>query len=242
MGPLRGTNLAQQIQQWLLEHIEKGIYQPGEQLPAETELALQLGISRATLREALLNLERQGIVVRKHGIGTFITSGYNQRVESGLEQLVSTIEMANKQGLEITFSRLQVRQEPAEAEEAELLGLASGSSLTIIERAILVDEQVVAYMVDAVPASVLSAADISETFNGSVLDLLKQKHPRQVAWARANLVALNADAFLSKQLDIKRGQAILLIKQVSFDDQGLAMDLSRGYFIPQFFSFHVVRR
>ena len=69
---------------------------PGEQLPAEVYLATQLGISRPTLREALLSLEREGFVVRKHGVGTFVTPGYGRRLESGLECLESVLEMDGK--------------------------------------------------------------------------------------------------------------------------------------------------
>ena len=64
--------LAVQAQQYLTSLIEEGIYQPGQQFPSEADLATQLGISRATLREALLNLEQEGAIIRKHGMGTFV--------------------------------------------------------------------------------------------------------------------------------------------------------------------------
>ena len=70
------TPLHLQAQQHLLDLIEDGTCQPGEKLPSEVDLAAQLGISRPTLREALLNLEQEDIIVRKHGVGTFVTLGF----------------------------------------------------------------------------------------------------------------------------------------------------------------------
>ncbi len=62
-------SLSHQTQRYLRNLIEAGTYQPGDQLPSQNELATELGISRATLREALLSLEQEGIVVLKHGVG-----------------------------------------------------------------------------------------------------------------------------------------------------------------------------
>ena len=67
------TPLYLQARQHLLALIEDGTFRPGEQLPSEADLAGQLGISRPTLREALQHLERQGLIVRKHGVGTFVS-------------------------------------------------------------------------------------------------------------------------------------------------------------------------
>ena len=72
-----------------LSHLlETGGYRPGDQLPPEPELARQLGVSRATLREALRSYEQQGIISRRQGVGTFLNPRHLY-VESGLEVLVS---------------------------------------------------------------------------------------------------------------------------------------------------------
>lgn len=234
--------LSIQAQQYLLSLIENGTYQPGEQFPSEANLAAQLGISRPTLREALLNLNSEGIVVRKHGVGTFVAPEYGNRLESGLERLESILELAIRQGLQIRFDALQVGKEPADSELADKLQIAPGTPLTGVRRVILVDDTPVAYMVDVTPSSILSPTDIDDTFNGSVLDLLKQRQGLRVAQATADIVALNADASLAKKLAVKVGQAVLLIEEVLFDQEGTAVEFSRNYFRPVFFRFHVVRR
>jgi len=118
--PLRARRLSlvTQAQQYLLALVEKGTYRPGEQLPSEKELAAQLGISRPTLREALLNLEQEGVVVRKHGVGTFVAPGYDSRLESGLERLESILDLATRQHLQVQVENLDVQQVPANADPA----------------------------------------------------------------------------------------------------------------------------
>jgi GntR family transcriptional regulator len=231
-----------QAQRYLLGLIDNGTYQPGEQLPSEADLAAQLGISRPTLREALLNLEREDVLVRKHGVGTFVAPGYGHRLESGLERLESVLELAARQGLQVGFDALQVQEESADPELADKLQVAPGTPLTSVRRVIVVDSVPVAYMSDVTLSSVLSPEDVDETFNGSVLDLLRQKGGQQVAQAMADIVALNADASLADRLGIELGQAVLLIEEILFDEEGTAVEFSRNYFVPDFFRFHVVRR
>jgi GntR family transcriptional regulator len=83
---------------------------------------------------------------------------------------------------------------------------------------------------------------VDERFNGSVLDLLRQKPDVQIAQAVADIVAINADAFLAGKLAVKSRQALLLLEETLFDQEGMAVEFSRNYFVPEFFRFHVVRR
>ena len=59
---------------------------PGERLPAEPELAKRMGVSRATLREAMRSFEGQGLIRRRQGVGTFVVS-QSQVIDTGLEVL-----------------------------------------------------------------------------------------------------------------------------------------------------------
>ncbi len=244
MQPLKTNRipLALQAQQYLLGLIENGTFQPGEQLSSEADLAVQLGISRPTLREALLNLEREGIILRKHGVGTFVAPGYGRQLESGLERLESILELTTRRELQVTFDDLQIQEEPADQELASKLQVAPGDLLTSVRRVIIVDGTPVVYMLDVAPVHILSPTDVDERFNGSVLDLLRQKPGVQIAQAVADIVAINADSFLAGKLGVETQQALLLLEETLFDQEGTAVEFSRNYFVPDFFRFHVVRR
>ncbi len=242
--PLRTSrmSLAQRAQQYLVQLLEEGAYSAGEQLPSQNELAAQLGISRPTLREALLNLEQEGVIISKHGVGTFVAPAYGQQLEGGLERLDSILELASRQGRDLRFNALRVEEEPADRELAERLQLAPRTLVTNVRRVILADDGPVAFMSDWVRSTHLRPSDIDDTFNGSVLDQLRKNSPMPVAFAVADIVALNAGAGLARDLQVKEGSALLLMEELLFDEDGTPVDWSRNYFLPDFFRFHVVRR
>src|SRR5574340_1459615 len=94
----------QRLQIELAELIENT--PPGERLLSEPVLAKQLGVSRATLREAMRSFEGQGLIRRRQGIGTFVV-GRSQVIESGLEVLQSIETMAESINLHVTMGDLQ---------------------------------------------------------------------------------------------------------------------------------------
>ena len=85
----------------------------GERLPSEPELARQLGVSRATLREAMRTFEGQGLIRRRQGVGTFIV-GRPQVIESGLEVLESIESLARKIELDVSMGALDIEKVPAD--------------------------------------------------------------------------------------------------------------------------------
>jgi GntR family transcriptional regulator len=231
-----------QTQQYLLDLIEQGTYEPGEQLPSEKLLAVQLGISRSTLREALLNLEQDGVVIRRHGVGTFVAPGYEHRLESGLERLESILELAARQGFQVRIEGLEVRQMSADAQLGERLQVPPGTELTGVRRVICVDKTPIAYMADFVLSSILPPDQVGESFNGSVLDLLREKELAEITQVVAHIVAMTADRSLGERLKVKRGQPLLLMEETVFAGDGEIVEFSRNYFVPDHFQFHVIRR
>src|SRR4029079_15742855 len=89
----------------------------GQSLPSEPELAKQLGVSRATLREAMRTFETQGLIRRRQGSGTFVV-GKVPVLDNGLEVLESLETMAKRMNLPIKISDLHVEQMDADAEAA----------------------------------------------------------------------------------------------------------------------------
>ena len=85
---VRTARLYEQIVQQIEESILKGALKPGDQLPAERELAQQFGVSRTAVREAVKALREKGLVEAYSGRGTFITDGTSQAVRQSLDLMV----------------------------------------------------------------------------------------------------------------------------------------------------------
>jgi GntR family transcriptional regulator len=215
--------------------------EPGDQLPSENELAARLGVSRATLREALRILEEEGAIVRRQGVGTFVTAG--EHLESGLERLESVLALAARQGLETRVRDLAIDVVEAERTLAEALQVERASPLTRVCRTVLVAGRPVAYLEDFVPARWLKPADVDEaSFEGSVLDFLNRHCELHIQEALADITAVRAGRAMARRLDVHPGAALILLKETLFDVEGTPVGFSRNYFVPDRFRFHVVRR
>jgi GntR family transcriptional regulator len=228
----------QRLQIDLAELIER--MPAGQRLPSEPVLAKQLGVSRATLRDAMRTFETQGLIRRRQGSGTFVV-GKVQALESGLEVLESLETMANRLNLEITVSNLSVEQEAADDDIAPNLNLGVGDPVLCVRRVIRADDRPVAYLVDILPGNILRMDDLPADFRGSVLDFLLGRGD-SLKTSRANISALGATAEVAKVLEIQRGDVLLHFYAQLFDASGKVVDYSLSYFIPGYFHFHVVRR
>ena len=212
----------------------------GQRLPSEPDLAKQLGVSRATLREAMRSFETQGLIRRRQGSGTFVV-GKTQVMESGLEVLESLESIAKRLGLKVSVSDLSIEATVADEELAKMLNVPLGENLTRVRRVVHTDERPVAYLVDILPATILGSKDLPADFHGSVLDFLLGRGDA-LKTSRANVSAIGATPEVAKALQIQRGDVLLHFYSQLFDERGKVVDYSLSYSIPGYFHFHIVRR
>jgi GntR family transcriptional regulator len=215
--------------------------QAGARLPAEPELARQLGVSRATLREAMRSFEGQGLIRRRQGVGTFVV-GQSDVIESGLEVLESLETLARKSGLKVTMGDLHITSILADSTQAEALQVEAGVPLIQVARVIHAENRPVAYLTDLLPNDVLSSDELQAGFTGSVLDLLLKRGSPVLANSLTEIHAAAASGEIARALEIQRGDVLLLFTASLSDNSGRVVDYSHSYFLPGFFSFHVVRR
>jgi GntR family transcriptional regulator len=214
---------------------------PGERMPAEPELARQLGVSRATLREAMRSFEAQGIIRRRQGVGTFVVAK-PPVFESGLEVLESIESLAGRIGLNVAMGSLHTRAIQASPEQAEALAIAPESELIEVSRVILAGSRPVAYLVDILPKDVLTPADLEQGFTGSVLDLLLRRGTPELVRSVAEVRAAAAAPGIARRLEIQRGDVLLEFVARLYTVDERVIDYSLSYFLPGYFRFEVVRR
>ena len=214
---------------------------PGERLPSEPVLAQQLGVSRATLREAMRTFETQGLIRRRQGAGTYV-SHPSYVIESGLEVLESIETMAERIGLPVSMGELKVESRVATEEEINNLGLLPHSNVTQISRVIHAEGRPVAYLIDLVPVDILTPEDFSSDFTGSVLDLFLRRGAPDLVSSRCEINAVTASHKVARALGIQRGDVLLWFGAILYSAVGTIVDYSFSYFLPGYFRFHVVRR
>ena len=236
------VSLPLQANQYLHDLITGGSYSPGERLPPENIFAEQLGISRPTLREALHNLEREGVIVRKQGVGTFVSDNITQPIESGMEVLESIEKMAGRMGLKTKMGLPIIEERLSGLTEMTRLEVQDPIPVLSLARTILVGAQPVAYLWDVVPAKFLSRADLGENFTGSVLEVFLRRGIPHLAYSFTHLSAVAADSVLAQQLQIQRGTPLQRFEASLYTSDQYVVDFSTSFFIPGYFSFNIVRR
>ena len=215
--------------------------EPGERLPSEPDLSRQLGVSRATLREAMRTFETQGFIHRRQGSGTFV-SRPSQIIESGLEILESIETLANRIGLPVSTEAIQVEVRPIIEQEAEKLEVPKDSEVTSISRVIMADGKPAAFLIDILPVDILAPEDLEDQFSGSVLDILMRRNHPSPSSSRCEIHAVTASGDIARLMAIQRGDVLLCFEALLYSHTGRIIDYSFSYFLPGHFRFHVVRR
>ena len=238
----RNLTLAQQAALEVVDGIRSGAL-PGDDglLPSEATLSQRLGVSRATLREALSQLEHSGLIVRRHGIGTFVSPG-RPLVETGLEELESIETLAQRIGVDIHMGECDIEQRAVKPWEAECLQVSQGTPILSIQRVMESGERPIAFLIDVVPTDVLDPQELRDSFQGSVLDLLLRRGNPQLKHSYTELSAEAADGELAHQLRLPVGDPLLKFAAQLYSASGRVVDCSVSYFIPGHFRFHVIRR
>lgn len=130
---VRTSRLYEQIVRQIEESVLKGTLKPGDQLPAERELAQQLGVSRTAVREAVKALREKGLVEAYSGRGTFITDGTSHAARQSFDLMVKIGQQESSANL----AELRLILEP---------GIAALAALRIEEEYLVAMRDAVAVM------------------------------------------------------------------------------------------------
>jgi len=215
--------------------------EPGSYLPSEPTLAKQLGVSRATLREAMRVFEGRGLILRRQGVGTLVTSP-PRIIESGIETLESIESLAGRTGLAVTMGELSLHPRLASEEERDRFALHEGARVVAVSRVIEAEDRPVAYLIDILPESYLPLETRDNGFRGSILDLMIQRKYPAISHAQTEVMAISTPAAIARQLKIQRGEVLLCLEAWLHTREGMIIDHTYSYFLPGTFRFHVLRR
>lgn len=225
----------------LRQAITSGAYRPGSQLPTEAELCEMLGVSRTVVREALRVLEDDGLVARRHGIGTFVR---NHPILKNLNFNFGITEMIESAGLKPGTSHLAIQTENADQEKAEQLRVSVGTSLITVERVRTADGRPVVYSIDTITESLLQRADFDLQLlrNKSIYNVLQTSLGQVIEYGIARLMPMTAPDHVAEKLQLPPNALTLYIVQTDYSSADEPLVYSREYHLPDAFDFVVWRR
>lgn len=233
--------LYEQITESIRKRTMAGELQPGERLPSEPELAERYGVSRATVREALRVLEKEGVVRSRRGQGTFVV-GTRGRLQVGIDSLYSVTHAIERLGHKPGTRDAAVSIRDAGTAVRNALGLGPGARVAEVERTRLADRSAVVYSVDTVPLSLLSDPDWRrKVAEGSLFDALLQ-FGVSLSHSQTRFRAVRAGKRVAERLGLKAGAPVLLMEETVYDSQDRPVVMSRDYYRTDRIEVQLVRR
>jgi GntR family transcriptional regulator len=217
-----------QIAHTLRERITASGQTPGERLGNQRGLAREFGVTLMTLRHALDLLERDGLIARRHGLGTFVA---RPAIDYDILQLRALAGDLSALGEDVATRFLRSHFAPADRRVAEALGLVEAAEVFVLERLRLVHGEPVSFQASYLPAAVgaeVSRADLTVT---PLRQVLTFKLGIEIAAARETVSAVPLDRRAARELGCRPGVAAFRSDRVSVGADGTPVVYDR-VFIP----------
>ena len=202
-----------QLKQLVLTDLRERDLAPGDRLPGDHELCDTYRVSRTVVRQALAELETEGVIQRIKGRGTFVAP---QRTSEHLVQSLTGLyeDVAARGGdLRSTVRRFEVV--PADEQIATLLELPVGAEIIVLERLRFVDDEPWVLATTYLPYEVAPGLLDDDLTHQSLYALLEQ-HGVQLTHGRRAVEAEVASDTLAESLGISPGAAVLVLRSTSY--------------------------
>ena len=230
------------VQDELKQRIDRGQLPAGTRLPSEPELAAELQVSRATLREALRAMELEGLLRRRQGSGTFVAE--HPRMANSLDVNFGVTDAIQAAGMTPGIANGRHWVEPASAGEAALLELEPGQDVLVIERVRTAEGNPVVLSRDLFPSRLVEGRDlvVEAMLERSIYDVLERDLGIVIHHGVARFRPVRADHAVAGHLGVPRGELLLYLWQVDYAQDGTPVVSSHEFHLADAFDFTVVRR
>jgi GntR family transcriptional regulator len=214
----------------LLYEMKEGKFSASERLPRETELAEMLGISRTQLRDTLSELEREGYITRRHGVGTIINRHVLQ-VSNRMDIETEFCDIVRSCGCTPAVRVVWVKEAAANSRVAAKLGIPEGSTVLCKCSVCLADGVPAICWVDVLDKALVKHPYTPEDFGGVIFDFLHRFCEVSAYMDLTELRAVAANEAVATCLGVPAGTPLLNMEEVDFDIEGKPIFYSDQYFV-----------
>ena len=228
-----------QLKQLLAERITKGEWQPGDMLPTEEQLQEQYGLSRTTVRQALRELELEGLISRHRGRGTFVS---RPKISHSPDPHFNLTAYLTEEGMRPGWQVISAGWIPATGEVAERLSCKAGQRVYQLRRLRLANDEPIGYHIAHVIPALGEIIDESRLDRGGSLDYLRATGQLDQSYANRTIEAILASDEVARHLDINKGSPILRIRRRVFNSAGVPIEDMRAMYRGDSFQYRVRQR
>jgi GntR family transcriptional regulator len=206
-----------QLMDLLKEQVQKKAWQPGDQIPGEQDLCVMYGISRTVVRQALRELELEGVIRRRKGKGTFIQEA---KISEGLiQKLTGFYQDMVEKGLKPVTKVLHQNVVPASEKVARYLNIQPGDMVVDIQRLRYIDDEPIQLVTTYIPYDIYPALATVDLTNRSLYEFLEKEGGIFLARGRRYIEAVLATESEASLLGIDKGAPLLMLDSVSFTEE-----------------------
>jgi len=218
--------LYSQVRERLRERIADGTYAPQARLPSESEIGTLLGVSRITVRQALGDLQKEGVIVKVPGKGTFVAE---TRPSQELARLEGFGEAMSRKGHRIVNRVVKHAQVEASLTVAARLRVAPGAPVTEIHRVRWLDREPVSFEITYLPPAIGERLRGENLAERDIFLILETDYGITLGHADIQIGAVNADIALAAALRVEPGAALLRIERLTWTADGVPLDFEYLY-------------
>lgn len=234
--PLSPAPLYAQIKDHLRERILDGSYKPHEQMPSESEMMATFGVSRITVRQALNDLQNEGLIFRIHGKGTFVSK---PKAFQDLGKLQGFGEAMRQMGYE-TYSRvLSQREIKPTPQVQDRLGLGKRDKVCELQRLRFLNREPISLDVSYVPCELGQRLAKEDLATRDVFTIIENDYGIQLGHADLQIGTLMADERQARHLRVPEGSPVLFIERTTHTAEGLPIDYEHLYYRGDAFTYKV---
>ncbi len=205
--------LHHQVRNYLLGSIERGELLPGQQLLQEKEYASRFGISLAPVRQAILDLVKEGYLYRVPGKGTFVRE---QKVEEKISILSSFSESMRAKGLSATLRVVELRVGKIPPALRSVLG-PDDQQYVFLQRVALSQGEAIALLSSYIPARLVPGMETIDFQGRSLYKTLEERYGIVLARAENTIEVVRCRAAQAAALGISPGTPMLQVEGKTYD-------------------------
>jgi GntR family transcriptional regulator len=216
-----------QIRNALRAQILDGAFAPGARVPSESDLGSRFKASRITVRQALADLQKEGLIYTLHGKGSFVS---RPKAYQNVSKLQGFAEQMSGLGYEVLNDLLELKDVVASAQVANRLGLAPGELVTEIRRVRLLNREPVSYELTWVSQAIGKRLAQADLVTRDIFLILENDCGLPLGHADLAMDAVLADERTAQVLNVPKGSPLLRIERLTHDSQGQPVDYEFLYF------------
>jgi GntR family transcriptional regulator len=227
--------LHHQVRNYLLGCLERGELQPGQQLLQEREYAVRFGISLAPVRQAILDLVKEGYLYRVPGRGTFVRE---QKVEEKISILSSFSESMRAKGLSAALRVIELRVGKVPPNVRAVLE-AEDQQFVILQRVALIEDKAIALLSSFLPARLVPGLETLDLNGQSLYRTLEERYSIVLARAESTIEVVRCRSAQSSILGIPPGTPMLQVEGKTYDVTDRFVEFARVLYRADRFRFTI---